>query len=131
MAAAKGLLAASLATGTNPKLEVPEQPVITVRDVLVMGGQDPAAVASFQAIQYMKGSIQLPMYSGMPQAVGVESLADTYWQAACDNGLAVAGYKAAVGGTLPTPEPGTNDALCSALSGDALRDFNLDPSCFR
>ncbi|TMO65430.1 lipase [Pseudoalteromonas aurantia] len=127
MAAAKGLLAASLATGTNPKLEVPEQPVITVRDVLVMGGQDPAAVASFQAIQYMKGSIQLPMYSGMPQAVGVESLADTYWQAACDNGLAVAGYKAAVGGTLPTPEPGTNDALCSALSGDALRDFNLDP----
>ncbi|MBE0368312.1 VolA/Pla-1 family phospholipase [Pseudoalteromonas aurantia] len=126
MSAVKGLLAASLASGSNPKLAVPEQPVITVRDVLVMGGQDAAAVAPFQAIQYMKGSIQLPMYSGMPQATGVESLADTYWQARCDNGAVVAGYKAAIGGTLPAPEAGTNDAACAALSGGLLRDFGLD-----
>lgn len=124
----KQLLIGSVAQGSNPVLNVPEQPTITVADVLAMGNPDTPASAfdAFKVAQYMKGTIELPMYSGQPQAPGVEALADTYWQGQCDNAAAVLGYQAAIGGTLPEPEAGSNDALCFALSGGTLRDFNLD-----
>jgi Pla-1/cef family extracellular lipase len=126
----KKLMAASLATGTNPKLTVPEQPMMTVSDALAAVIPDPTARAPFQAVQYMRGSIQLPMYSAKPASKDPASAADTYWRAQCDSAVAVQGYKAFVGGVLPEPQADTNDAACAAMSGGVLRDFGLDTTRF-
>ncbi|CAM4171564.1 VolA/Pla-1 family phospholipase [Pseudoalteromonas byunsanensis] len=126
----KKLMAASIAQGTNPKVVVPEQPMMTVADVLSSVITDPATLAPFQAVQYMRGSIQLPMYSAKPATTDISSAADTYWRAQCDSAVAVLGYKAAVGGTLPEPQADTNDAACAAMSNGVLRDFGLDTTRF-
>ncbi|MCF6436138.1 VolA/Pla-1 family phospholipase [Pseudoalteromonas sp. MMG022] len=126
----KKLMAASLAQGTNPKVVVPEQPMMTVADVLSAVITDPATLAPFQAVQYMRGSVQLPMYSAKPATTDISSAADTYWRAQCDSAVAVLGYKAAIGGTLPEPQVDTNDAACAAMSNGVLRDFGLDTTRF-
>ncbi|CAH9059022.1 Lysophospholipase VolA [Pseudoalteromonas holothuriae] len=126
----KKLMAGSLATGSNPKLVLPEQPMMTVSDALAAVIPDPATRAPFQAVQYMRGSIQLPMYSSKPATKEISSAADTYWRAQCDSAVMVQGYKAAIGGTLPAPQADTNDAACAAMSGGVLRDFGLDSTRF-
>ncbi|TMP26792.1 lipase [Pseudoalteromonas rubra] len=130
MGAVKQLLAGSLTTEKKPVLSVGEQPAdgLTVADIL--GDALPEQVRPlYRSVRYLKGSILLPRYLGEPQAAADTALADTYWQAQCDNALAVIAYKTATG-TDPDAEPGTNDELCQTLSEDKLRDFGLDQQRF-
>lgn len=122
-------LAQSLQTQTNPRVTVPEQPMVTVSDALATVIPDAQARAPFQAVQYMQGSIQLPMYSKKPEGTAIEDLAGTYWKARCDSAATLAGAIAA-GVDLSGLTPGANDAYCNAASGGVLRDFGLDQSRF-
>ncbi|TMN90408.1 lipase [Pseudoalteromonas phenolica] len=122
-------LAQSLQTQTNPKVVVPEQPMITVSDALATVIPDAETRAPFQAVQYMQGSIMLPMYSKKPEGTAIEDLAGNYWKARCDSAATLAGAVAA-GVDLSGLTPGANDAYCNAASGGVLRDFGLDQSRF-
>ncbi|TMO54219.1 VolA/Pla-1 family phospholipase [Pseudoalteromonas phenolica] len=122
-------LAQSLQTQTNPRVSVPEQPMITVSDALATVIPDAETRAPFQAVQYMQGSIMLPMYSKKPEGTAIEDLAGTYWKARCDSAATLAGAVAA-GVDLSGLTPGANDAYCNAASGGVLRDFGLDQSRF-
>ena len=122
-------LAQSLQTQTNPRISVPEQPMITVSDALATVIPDAETRAPFQAVQYMQGSIMLPMYSKKPEGTAIEDLAGTYWKARCDSAATLAGAVAA-GVDLSGLTPGENDAYCNAASGGVLRDFGLDQSRF-
>lgn len=120
-------LAESLNTQTNPKVVVPEQPMITVSDALAAVIPDAETRAPFQAVQYMQGSIMLPMYSKKPEGTAIEDLAGTYWKARCDNAAIIASLSEE---QLSALTPGANDAYCNAVSKTKLRDFGLDQSRF-
>lgn len=121
-------LVQSIDTPLQPKVEVnTQQPMITVADVLASVISDTETLARFKAVQYMRGSIKLPMYSKKPEGTAIEDLAGTYWKARCDNAAIIASLSKA---QLSALTPGPNDAYCKGLSGDALRDFGLDTSRF-
>lgn len=120
-------LAGSLETQTNPRLTVPDQPMITVSDVLAAVIPDAETRAPFQAVQYMQGSIMLPMYSKKPEGTEIEDLAGTYWKARCDNAAIIASLSEE---QLSALTPGANDAYCNNVSKSKLRDFGLDTSRF-
>jgi Pla-1/cef family extracellular lipase len=123
----KLLLLDKLKTQTAPALVVPDQDMVTVAQVL--NPSDPNALAPFQAVQYLRGSIQLPMYSKEPLDKNISDLADTYWKAGCDNGALIAAIKE-VNPDFTGLKAGKNDAICDAVSDGALRDFGLDQSRF-
>ena len=120
-------LAKSLETLTNPKVVVPEQPMITVSDALAAVIPDAETRAPFQAVQYMQGSIMLPMYSKKPEGTAIEDLAGTYWKARCDSAAIISSLKEE---QLSALTPGPNDEFCKNLPGGFLRDFGLDESRF-
>lgn len=122
----KKVLAASLTEPTipTPALQIPTQPMQNVQDIFE--DLDRAVPNVFQAAQYQKGSIQLPMYLGTPKGKEISDLNDTYWQGMCDNAVAVMGYKAQAGENFPTDPVSVNDAKCAALSDGRLRDLDKD-----
>ncbi|MBW8347814.1 hypothetical protein, partial [Salmonella enterica] len=75
----KKVLAASLTEPTipTPALQIPTQPMQNVQDIFEDLGR--AVPNVFQAAQYQKGSIQLPMYLGTPEGKSIDDLNDTYW----------------------------------------------------
>ena len=119
----KKILAASLTEPTipTPALQIPTQPMANVQQAFAIQGVTVPDV--FQVAQYQKGSIQLPMYLGTPKGKEISDLNDTYWQAMCDNAVAVMGYKAQKGEDFPADPVSTNDAMCAALSDGRLRDL--------
>ena len=122
----KKLLAASLTEDSipTPTVQVPEQPMLTVREVL--GLPDAPSTAAFAGVQYEKGSIMLPMYLSTPAGKEISDLADLYWQGMCDSAVAVLGYKAQAGDAFPEDPISANDATCAALSDGQQRDLGLD-----
>ncbi|TMO97412.1 acetoin dehydrogenase dihydrolipoyllysine-residue acetyltransferase subunit [Pseudoalteromonas sp. S3260] len=122
----KKVLAASLTEPTipTPALQIPTQPMANVQQAFALQGVTVPDV--FQAAQYQKGSIQLPMYLGTPEGKEISDLNDTYWQGMCDSAVAILGYKAQAGEAFPTDPISTNDAMCAALSDGQLRDLGLD-----
>ncbi|CCQ11784.1 Lipase-like protein [Pseudoalteromonas luteoviolacea B = ATCC 29581] len=123
----KKLLAAGVAQGKLPTIQVPTQPTISVANVFAAGGMTNIPVP-FNGVQYMKGSMMLPMYSSKPQGTGIDALAGTYWQSMCDSAVTVLGYKAQAGSSFPEAPISESDAMCSALSNGALRDLGIDPT---
>lgn len=121
----KKVLAASLTEPTipTPALQIPTQPMTNVQ--VALASQNITVPDVFQAAQYQKGSIQLPMYLGTPEGKEISDLNDTYWQAMCDNAVAVMGYKAQKGEDFPADPVSTNDAMCAALSDGRLRDLGV------
>ena len=122
----KKVLAASLTEPTipTPALQIPTQPMANVQQAFALQGVTVPDV--FQAAQYQKGSIQLPMYLGTPEGKEISDLNDAYWQGMCDSAVAILGYKAQAGEAFPTDPISTNDAMCAALSDGQLRDLGLD-----
>ncbi|WP_024602584.1 VolA/Pla-1 family phospholipase [Pseudoalteromonas sp. TB41] len=122
----KKILAKSITEPTipTPALQIPTQTMQNVQDIFEDLGR--AVPNVFQAAQYQKGSIQLPMYLGTPKGKEISDLNDTYWQGMCDSSVAVMGYKAQAGDAFPTDPISTNDAMCAALSNGQLRDLGLD-----
>ncbi|ASM49753.1 hypothetical protein PESP_a1669 [Pseudoalteromonas espejiana DSM 9414] len=83
----KQLLAGSLANpATVPKITITESEE-TVKDFLKF--PDIATFAPFDAVEYIKGEITLPMYLGTPTGTEISDLNDTYWKAMCSSPVAV------------------------------------------
>jgi len=122
----KNLLAASLQNDAlpTPMVSVPEQAMVNVQQVFAAAGV--SVSDAFSGVQYLKGSVMLPMYLGTPTGTEISDLNDTYWQGMCDNAVAVLGYKAAAGEAFPAEPISDNDGLCAALSDGQLRDLGLD-----
>ena len=86
-------------------------------------------VGPFCAASRFEGNISLPYYSGVPSASNPLAPVNTFWKAACDSGIVLAGAAA----LLPDATPGPNAALCNQvgladvrLNGELLdRDRNL------
>ncbi|MEM0514386.1 VolA/Pla-1 family phospholipase [Pseudoalteromonas sp. YIC-827] len=123
----KSILAASLQEPSlpTPAVQIPDQPLITVGQLFAMQGMQNVP-AMFNAVSYEKGSVLLPNYLKTPEGTELSDLNDVYWQGACDNAIAVMGYKEKVGEAFPEQPLSADDALCHALSGGLLRDLGLD-----
>ncbi|WMS92197.1 VolA/Pla-1 family phospholipase [Pseudoalteromonas sp. HL-AS1] len=89
----KQLLAGSLRNpATIPKITITESEE-TVKDFLDF--PDIATFAPFDAVEYIKGEITLPMYLGTPTGTDISALNDTYWKAMCSSPVAVLNQLAA------------------------------------
>ena len=84
-------------------------PVVGVADTglsvaTVLGDAIPASlVPLYSAANYIRGSITLPYYSGVPSAENALAPVNDWWRARCDSGATLAGLAAAnPSATLPT-----------------------------
>ena len=77
-----------------------------------------AQAGPFCAATRYEGNISLPYFSGIPSAENPLAPVNTFWQAACDSGIVLAGAPQEV---LAAATPGPNAQMCSALGLADLR----------
>lgn len=77
-----------------------------------------AEVGPFCAAQHYAGNITLPYYLGVPSQDNPTAPVTSFWQAACDSGIVLAGADDEV---LANAEQGPNNALCQQLGLADLR----------
>jgi len=126
----KSLMANNLQSGVYPSVTMTDTGM-SVADVL--SGQIPAeAVPLYSAANYMKGSITLPYYSGVPSAENLLAPTNTWWKALCDSGAMLAGLAAQDPTAIPTEAISETDGMCMAISAakglpfPGLRDLGID-----
>lgn len=130
----KTLMAAGMQTApeSTPVVMV-EDTQMSIADVLVgadLLSEDNPLYALYAAADYYAGSVTVPYYLGLPSNEDPMAPVNVSWKAACDNGVAVQAYAAAMGNSFPYPLDtaplSANDGMCIAISGGNLRDFT-DP----
>lgn len=72
----------------------------------------------FCAAQRFEGNVSLPYFLGVPSADNPLAPVNTFWEAACDSGIVLAGTPAEV---LAVATPGPNYEMCTALGLADLR----------
>jgi len=93
---------------------------ISVADVLA--GLIPAElVPLYSAANYIRGSITLPYYSGVPSAENPLAPVNDWWRARCDSGATLAGLAAANPAAIPAGPLDANDGFCMNFG---LRDLS-------
>lgn len=127
----KTMMAANMQLNPTATPQVAAQDTgISVGDVLVGAGfltPDHPLYMAYASADYYAGTVTVPYYLSVPTMENPMGPVNTPWKAACDTGVMVQGYAAAVGDTFPYPADtapmSANDAMCMALSGGQLRDF--------
>ncbi|GLX77064.1 lipase [Thalassotalea insulae] len=126
----KSLMANNLQQNIVPSISMADTGM-SVADVL--DGQIPAeTVPLYSAANYMKGSITLPYYLGVPTADNLLAPVNTWWTGLCDSGAMLAGLAAADPTAIPTEAVSETDAMCMAISqasglaAPGLRDIGID-----
>lgn len=126
----KNLMLNNLQQGIHPSITMMDTP-LSVADVLA--GQIPAeAVPLYSAANYMKGSITLPYYLGVPSAENPLAPTNTWWTALCDSGAMLAGLAASNPAAIPAEPVSETDGMCMAISqasglpAPGLRDLGID-----
>ncbi len=126
----KSLMANNLQQGVYPSISMSDTGM-SVADVLA--GQIPAeAVPLYSAANYMKGSITLPYYLGVPSADNPLAPVNTWWKGLCDSGAMLAGLAAANPAAIPAEPVSETDGMCLAISqasglpAPGLRDLGID-----
>ncbi|MDO6447102.1 lipase [Colwellia sp. 1_MG-2023] len=126
----KSLMANNLQQGIYPSIGMADTG-LSVADVLA--GQIPAeAVPLYSAANYMKGSITLPYYLGVPSAENPLAPTNTWWTGLCDSGAMLAGLAAQNPAAIPADPISETDAMCMAISAASglaapgLRDLGID-----
>jgi len=115
----KSLMAQQLATAGPAAI-----PLITMADTglsvaNVLDGQIPAAsLPAFAAANYLKGTINLPYYSGVPIESNKDAPKNTAWKSRCDSGATLAGIDPSL---VPAGPLDANDGFCMAVG---LRDLS-------
>ncbi|PAJ73932.1 hypothetical protein CJF42_13215 [Pseudoalteromonas sp. NBT06-2] len=123
-----------LLTGLTQTPLVPA-PVITmqdttlsVADVLIQAGlfdptnpADAQSIALYGAANYLRGNVSLPYYLHTPNDENQKAPLNTWMNALCDSGAALAGLTAAYPELIPEAPISTNDAICMSFG---LRDFS-------
>ncbi|MDO6427851.1 lipase [Thalassotalea sp. 1_MG-2023] len=126
----KSLMANNLQQGIYPSIAMSDTGM-SVADVLA-GQIPPQAVPLYSAANYMKGSITLPYYSGVPSADNPTAPANTWWTALCDSAAMLAGLAAQNPAAIPAEPISPTDAQCMAISqasglpAPGLRDLGID-----
>ena len=93
---------------------------ITVANVL--DGLIPAElIPLYSAANYIRGSITLPYYSGVPSAENPLAPVNDWWRARCDSGATLAGLAAANPSAIPAGPLDENDGFCMNFG---LRDLS-------
>lgn len=126
----KSLMANNLQQGIYPSIGMADTG-LSVADVLA--GQIPAeAVPLYSAANYMKGSITLPYYLGVPTAENPLAPTNTWWTGLCDSGAMLAGLAAQNPAAIPVDPVSETDGMCMAISAASglaapgLRDLGID-----
>ena len=102
-------------------------PAIAVADTgisvaTVLAGFIPAElVPLYSAANYIRGSITLPYYSGIPSAENPLAPVNDWWRARCDSGATLAGLAAANPAAIPAGPLDANDGFCMNFG---LRDLS-------
>ena len=88
----------------------------------VLGDAIPASlVPLYSAANYIRGSITLPYYSGVPSAENALAPVNDWWRARCDSGATLAGLAAANPSAIPAGPLDANDGFCMEFG---LRDLS-------
>jgi Pla-1/cef family extracellular lipase len=126
----KSLMANNLQQGIYPSIGMADTG-LSVADVLA--GQIPAeAVPLYSAANYMRGSITLPYYLGVPSAENPLAPTNTWWTGLCDSGAMLAGLAAQNPAAIPADPISETDGMCMAISAASglaapgLRDLGID-----
>ena len=102
-------------------------PAIGVQDTgisvaTVLTGMIPAdLVPLYSAANYIRGSVTLPYYSGVPSAENPLAPVNDWWRARCDSGATLAGLAAANPAAIPAGPLDENDGFCMNFG---LRDLS-------
>ena len=102
-------------------------PAVAVADTgisvaTVLAGFIPAElVPLYSAANYIRGSITLPYYSGIPSAENPLAPVNDWWRARCDSGATLAGLAAANPAAIPSGPLDANDGFCMNFG---LRDLS-------
>ncbi|TWX54555.1 VolA/Pla-1 family phospholipase [Colwellia hornerae] len=75
----------------------------------------------YSAANYIRGSITLPYYSGVPSAENPLAPVNDWWRARCDSGATLAGLAAANPAAIPEGPLDQNDGFCMNFG---LRDLS-------
>jgi Pla-1/cef family extracellular lipase len=78
-------------------------------------------VPLYSAANYIRGSITLPYYSGVPSAENPLAPVNDWWRARCDSGATLAGLAAANPAAIPAGPLDENDGFCMNFG---LRDLS-------
>jgi hypothetical protein len=84
---------------------------ISVANVLA-GSIPESLIPLYSAANYMRGSITLPYYSGVPSAENPLAPVNDWWRARCDSGATLAGLAAANPAAIPADALDANDGFC-------------------
>jgi Pla-1/cef family extracellular lipase len=103
----------------NPAIGV-QDTGISVATVLT-GMIPPDLVPLYSAANYIRGSITLPYYSGVPSAENPLAPVNDWWRARCDSGATLAGLAAANPAAIPAGPLDANDGFCMNFG---LRDLS-------
>ena len=88
----------------------------------VLNGLIPdSLIPLYSAANYIRGSITLPYYSGLPSAENPLAPVNDWWRARCDSGATLAGLAAANPGLIPAGPLDANDGFCMNFG---LRDLS-------
>lgn len=91
--------------------------VATVLDGLIPDSLIPL----YSAANYIRGSVTLPYYSGVPSAENPLAPVNDWWRARCDSGATLAGLAAANPDAIPAGPLDENDGFCMNFG---LRDLS-------
>ncbi|WP_286235236.1 VolA/Pla-1 family phospholipase [Thalassotalea sediminis] len=126
----KSLMANNLQQGNYPSVTMSDTGM-SVADVLA-AQLPPSAVPLYSAANYLKGSITLPYYSGIPSAENPTAPVNTWWTALCDSAAMLAGLAAQNPAAIPAEAVSPTDEQCMAISqasglpAPGLRDLGID-----
>ncbi|MBA6357347.1 MULTISPECIES: VolA/Pla-1 family phospholipase [unclassified Colwellia] len=93
---------------------------ISVANVLT-GLIPESLIPLYSAANYIRGSITLPYYSGVPSAENPLAPVNDWWRARCDSGATLAGLAAANPAAIPADALDANDGFCMNFG---LRDLS-------
>ena len=116
LSSVKSLMAANAQLGSVPTIGIQDTGA-SVADILA-GNIPPSSVPLYSAANYMRGSVTLPYYLGIPSMANPKAPSNGRMRALCDSGAMLAGLAAVNPAAIPAEAiPGSqSDAICMAIS---------------
>ena len=116
LSSVKSLMAANAQLGSVPTIGI-QDTGDSVADKLA-GQIPPSSEPLYKAANYMRGSVTLPYYLGIPSMANPKAPSNGRMRALCDSGVMLAGLAAVNPGAIPVEAiPGSqSDATCIAIS---------------
>jgi Pla-1/cef family extracellular lipase len=112
--AVKSVMVGNLQQGVFPTIGIQDTGA-SVADILA-GFLPPEQVPLFQTANYMRGSITLPYYLGIPSIADPTAPMTERIRALCDSGATLAGLAASNPAAIPADAVSATDAQCMAIS---------------